>query len=263
MMLVKLRMGPKRDEDSLRPLTEKEIQRKLYGAYREESESGPSDEIESILEDPLRKEKPTSSRLKKKVVFSFPWQKLVSPFSEAVGASAKFSKNLWVKAGTGWGVSLLVVALLFLGIHTLNLYRAKAMTNSKSPVVRPGDFRVKAPEAPLSVPGQEEKTLGVGTEAPSPPVVVRQPPPPLSLPKPYVIQIITYASQADAERLVEKMKGDNLPAFAERAGRANGKTFYPVFLGRFETFREAQAKLKEFRTKPIAEDFQDSFIRSL
>ena len=96
---------------------------------------------------------------------------------------------------------------------------------------------------------------------PAPPPPVAKPTPPSS--KSYVIQVCTYTSPMDAEQLAEKMREADLPAFVEPMGRASGKTFYPVFLGRFETFQEAQARLKEFRGKPASKDFQDSFIRTL
>ena len=145
-----------------------------------------------------------------------------------------------------------MVALLFLGIHVLNGYREKAMKASK-------------PKMPLETSSLREEvpSLVAPVSPASPPVAVEPPPPPPTPRRSYVIQVCTYASRTDAERLAEKMKAATLPAFVEPLGRANGKTFYPVFLGRFETFQEAQAKLKEFRGKPVSRDFQDSFIRTL
>ena len=55
MTLTKLRLGRKKDEGSLKPLTEREIQKKLYGAYREENENSFKNDIPSILGKPRRK----------------------------------------------------------------------------------------------------------------------------------------------------------------------------------------------------------------
>lgn len=234
----------KRSESSLRPLTEKEIQEKLYGAYREEEESGVKEGMKSVLAPPPRR--------KEKIYFSFPRRKVLSILSKGLKGLLKFSRNLLSKWAKGWGLSLLGVALLFLGIHVLNQYRAQAMKAPRSVAIR----AVSPPRAPrvspLEAPTKEEIPPPEKKPAPLPPS-----------PKPYVIQVCTYANQTDAEGLAAKMKAAELPAFVEPMGRAGGKTFYPVFLGRFETFQEAQARLKEFRGKPVSRDFQDSFIRTL
>lgn len=252
MTLMKLRIGRKRDEASLRPLTEKEIQKRLYGAYQEEG--GLKEEIESILAEPRRKEKGFVFSPEKKASFRRAWQKGVSSFAKAFAGFAKFSAKFLQKTASGWGAGILIVALLFLGIHVLNGYRVKAMKASRpqkqQPPAQTRFVEAGSGEVPASV-------------APLPTVQAPPPPPPPSPRKPYVIQVCTYANQTDAEGLAEKMRAANLPAFVEPMGRTNGKTFYPVFLGRFETFREAQAKLKEFRGRPVSGDFQDSFIRTL
>ena len=274
MTVMRLRIGRKKNEGSLRPLTEKEIQKKLYGAFQEENEGSLKDEIESILaEPPRRKEKKVVFGPPKKISFSFPsfpWKKVFSILWKGLGALLKFSRSLLAKTATGWGLGLLIVALLFLAIHVLNVYRAKAMKAPRPAAVRSEPLPRRRPSHPVverrEVPSEASEEAPVKKETPivaepAPPPPVRPAPP--SSDKPYVIQVCTYASQMDAERLTEKMKAAGLPAFSKSMGRANGKIFYPVFLGRFETFPEAQARLKEFRQKQVSKDFQDSFIRTL
>lgn len=252
--MMKVRLGRSKEGVSLRPLTEKEIQQRLYGKYAQ-GESGLKERMEEAeFLNPSRKEKtfildpevkiPSVSL--SKVWSSIPWREVSSLLLKGFQALGAFLGTFFQKAATGWGVSILVVVSLFLAIHALNSYRATAMKISR-PVPRVEALPEVA--APFPVP------------AVKPPVPNNVPPTPVE--KPYVVQVCSYDRPSDAERLVEEMVGANLPAFAQPLRRTSGKVFYPVFLGRFETPQEAQSALREFLKKPIAKDFSDSFVRSL
>ena len=284
MTLMKVRLGRRRDRENLRPLTEKEIQKKLYGGYVEAPLPPESSEPLRVEFPPAFKKGKTRPALPskiKKIRISIPWGKIVSAF--AVGFKATFSATriLVSRIATGWGLGILVAALLFVGIHSLNNYRTAAMKAAKprrpEMVQRVFKRKVRTPEkfpSPLQPATPEAKQPAKREEKVSSPVlpspaavnVVKEPPialPPPETGKPYVIQVCTYANENDANKLVNQMKQAGLPAFAQSLARTNGKTFYLVFLGRFETFREAQVKLKAFRSEPLARDFPDSFVREL
>lgn len=86
---------------------------------------------------------------------------------------------------------------------------------------------------------------------------------PAASPKPFSIQIATYAREEDAQALAERLKGEGLASFVRSFRRTNGKTFYSAYAGRYASFREAQAKLKELKSLPASKEFPDSFIRTL
>ena len=283
--MIKVPLPRRKTADSLRPLTEKEIQMKLYGNYQEAAAPKETPESRVQLLTPVLKKKKTPSlpfdfNSIKKVILSFPWQKVLSFFTNALGALFDFLKNLLgiliSKVSSGWGAGVLVVGVLFLAIQGLNSYRAKAMktappklqVSSRHPEKhRPG----RLPKTPATEQRVErtqkaeplEETEKIFPPAVLPPAVLEPPPAAPEKSKPYVIQVCTYARQEDAENLVQEMKGNRFPAFFKPFERANGKIFYYVFLGGFENFHEAQGKLEEFKKKPVAKDFADSFVRIL
>ena len=268
---MKVRLGKRRERESLRPLTEKEIQKKLYGGYIEAPL--PPESSEPLRVEPSApkkgKTRPTLPIKIKKIRISIPWGKIASAFAVAFKATFSATRILVSRIATGWGLGILVAAVLFVGIHSLNNYRTAAMKAAKprrpEMIQRVFKRKVRAPET-KQPPTREEK---VSSPVPSPAAaenVVKEPP--VAPPSPetgklYVIQVCTYANENDANKLVNQMKQAGLPAFAHSLARTNGKTFYLVFLGRFETFREAQVKLKAFRSEPLARDFPDSFVREL
>jgi len=281
----------KKGEENLRPLTEKEIREKLYGAYFETGSATKEEEVEEFLASPVvgRPRQVTAAPpIKKKVPslpkvsFSIPWKDIFSKTFRFLRGAGSFLKFVLSRMTTGWALSVVVVGVLFAAIHTLNVYRASAMRNPKPRAITEVPKKIKARKAtPLSplvpneaVPSSLKTEVGmpslptIPAAAPKEPAVVTTPPakkvmPPPALPKPYVIQVCTYSQEEDAERLVREMSDARLPAFYKPLQRANGRTFYPVFLGRYENFQEAQAKLEEFREKPVAKSFPDSFVRTL
>lgn len=271
---MNLDFGNKKEEKWLKPLSEKEIQAKLYGNYQEgrvqeKSEPEWSERAEpspAPKKTPTLVERPKLPRLNLPRV-NFPWQKIASILFEVAqtvgGGLLRAGKAVFSRLLTGWGVSFLVVVFLFLGINALNSYRTHAMKTSKGRKISPQSVVVPAGpldrnHKPLSRPAEPVKAA-----APiSPPAakLVNE----AGIKKPYVIQVATYAQPQDAERLTRQMTEANLSAFHQTlTGRNNGKTFYAVFLGRFETFSEAQAEQKKFTQTSFSKDFPDSFIRSL
>lgn len=274
--MIKTRPTRRKEEDSLRPLTEREIQQKLYGSYNQ-GQSALNEEDEDLGDLARRVEKASLTSKKRKisvslpkVSFKLPWRDLLNDAFKGFRKVFSFFRIFVVKLSTGWGVGLLVVACLLLGIHALNAYRATTMKNPKP------RMRAESSRRATSKPTQPAKKMPATFVAPEPVLKPVEEPagpaafPPVAKPlplvaedKPYVIQVCTYTKEEDAQKLVERMKTSGLPAFEEPLRRANGKTFYPVFLGRFKTFREAQAGLEKFREKPMADEFSDSFVRSL
>lgn len=259
-------LGKKKDDEGLRPLTEREIQQKLYGGLRRE-------------EAPVAEEPPVTIRIKvasvkgkaavrapqrklswtpPKIKFRFPWRESLTFSGKALRSGWELGRGTFRRVASGWGLGVLIVAALLLGIHTLNAYRAAAMKNSKFSFAPPVKLTRKAERVTRLQPALSLPPAGVAIEVP-PPAEVPAPP----VEKGFVIQVCTYSREEDATRLVGVMEKENLPAFLKPLRRANGKTFYPVFLGRFLSFREAQEKLKEFRQKSVSRDFTDSFVRAL
>ncbi len=294
--MIKVRFGKRKRDEMLRPLSEKEIQEKLYGAFHVEEDSrdeGNSRGFQALLEErPVKvAERPSGAIIappkREKASFRSFWSKLSPILSKIfkfvwnvlkafLTALWNFGKVLFKKLTTRWGASILAVTLLFVAIQSLNAYRAGAMKAAPKT-----SFGIAAPRKTVSTPAlssgtssskqtslnSQETVLRPVSESTGPEVgsaVGRNEPPTIpSFLKPYVIQICSYAREEDADRLTRQMTDSRWPAFYQQVDRASGKAFYLVFLGRFETFREAQSKLDEFRKDPIAKDFADSFVRSL
>lgn len=269
--MIKVHLGRKKSEEGLRPLSEKEIQHRLYGAYQQ-GEPPLKERIEAEFLDPLRKEKPFSfpGGSTSKASPSGSWKNGAKTFGRGILGTGGFLRSAVGRVGgkgVRWLILVVAAAILFLGVYALNLYRTEAMKNAKPPVSPPQRVRplritavkLSPAESPKEVAQQE---LPVVPEAPAPERVET---PALALPeeKPYVVQICTYAREGDARELVGRMVEAGLSAFVKPLKRGNGKTFYPVFLGRYRTQQEAQQKLQEFRRQPMARDFPDIFVRSL
>lgn len=82
----------------------------------------------------------------------------------------------------------------------------------------------------------------------------------------YSVQICTYRSESDAQKLVGRLKESNLSAFYQEVpGRQDGgnSKFFLVLLGKEPSYSDAQARLSEFKQLPISKEFSDSYIRRL
>lgn len=251
---MRIHLGKKREEDSLRPLTEKEIQERLYGRYQ--NAGGVKEKFDIEFPPPGRKERPLLFGPQLPSPLSLPWRQWLLSGQRGGEAVWNGLKSLLDRTSRGVGMGLLVLGTLFVAVHALNTYRGKAIQEQKT---RP---RGESPESPLKRPSEEVPSLPAKT-------VIAPPPPPVEntvAPGPergYAVQICTYAREEDAGRLVRAIQEAQFPAFVQPMERANGKTFYPVFIGRFQTYQEAQKKLQEFRSKPISNDFPDSFVRAI
>ncbi|MBI2167059.1 MAG: SPOR domain-containing protein [Candidatus Omnitrophica bacterium] len=265
--MLKVRLGVKRGPDSLRPLTEKEIQQKLYGSYQEEP--ALKEKINTEFLDPLRKESSLGPETKSKNNQSarFPWKEAGSAFVTLAQSVWGILKRITGRKTMGWVALGTVAASLFLSVNALNLYRTEAMKNPKPPsrvvtpreestLLRPSPKRAERPSAlPIeSAPAQGQEV----PERVSEPAPVAPP-----AEKVFVVQVATYARETDGERVVKQMIEAGLPAFGKPLRRTSGKTFHLVFLGPFKTFEDAQAELKKFRALPASQNFPDSFVRSL
>lgn len=163
-----------------------------------------------------------------------------------------------------WGVAVLVVILLFLGVNALNSQREQAMRarykmSGKPVVTEAPAVVVTAPVAEREViitpaPVRAEKALvskAAGTAATA-----------ASAGGPYVIQVVTYPSRQDAEQIVTALKRTGLRAFVQENSRPSGRIFYLVLIGGFRTAADAQAQLLKFRALEAARPFQDAFVRT-
>jgi len=266
--MIKVRFGRGKENASLHPLSEKEIQKKLYGAFtgsiKTTSEETPAAEPRWARETP-----PPKERVAIKKPSSFPWKKVglaLVEIAEAVGGTIK---RLLPKLSTKWSIGAGIVIALFLGIHTLNIYRATAMKNPKLVAVPPraseapagpNETRPETEAGPSSAPVLSRASRRTRTLSQKSPLGIAHAPAPK---KPYVIQVATYAAPWDAQRLSDQMTQAGFQSFVQSATRSGGRTFYLVFLGRYGTSQEAEAQIKEFRNKSIAKDFPDSFVRVL
>ena len=174
-----------------------------------------------------------------------------------------------------------LVAALFSGVFRLNAQRKKAMMGELRPLVassvqpasKPASVigtnvssatsseamsptSVQEGETPAVVSNAQQSVVSVISEAdnaPSAAVAGR-----------YVIQVATYAVLDDASRLTQSFNQAGFSAFFKKQIRnSTGHSFYPVYLGRFETSAQAQKTLAKFRKSSVARPFQDSFIRTL
>lgn len=267
--MIKVRLGNKRGADCLRPLTEKEIQQKLYGDYQEEPVL--KEKINAEFLDPLRKDPSVrpEPKLKNNPGASLPWKTIgLSLVTLALGIWGVLKKIAHRKT-MGWVVLGVVAVSLFLAVNTLNLYRTQAMKNPKPPsqVLQPLE---KSPLRRVASRREEVPVLAPQAGAiPAPeakaPEIITGPASGTSVPaeKAFVVQVATYARQTDSERVVKQMIEAGLPSFGKPLRRTGGKVFQLVFLGPFKTFGDAQAQLKKFRALPVSQNFPDSFVRSL
>lgn len=278
--MIKIKAGIKREAAGLRPLSEKEIQKKLYGSYFEETaKAEPETPVSTPVGEVNRKarvgvKKPLPG-ISFKPVSNFPWRKILNVSLEAGEALGGTIKRALGRIPIRWGAGAAVVAALFFGTFALNLYRTRSMKSSQVPALRPASSLTAgsssagvALPSPLADPDSETAdppAVLLPKPRRAPDAIRRRAPEPSrpTVRKPYVIQVATYANARDAEALSARLVQAGLPAFTQPSSRSSGKTFHLVFLGRYETFQEAEARFKAFRRQAVSGDFQDSFIRVL
>lgn len=167
-----------------------------------------------------------------------------------------------------WGLGILVVVLLFLGVNALNSQREEAMRER---------YKLRGEGAPVEVSAKVAEQVALVSK----PVVEREvvitpaPVRPKQLPAtdksrapsaqtggPFVVQVVTYPTQQDADQVVAALNREGFRSFVKEDIRPTGRVFYLVLIGGFRTEAEAQAQLLKFRAKEIARPFQDAFIKS-
>ena len=166
---------------------------------------------------------------------------------------------------------------VLLAIHLLNARREGAMRTPAKSVTKPAetlvaikasetekrkkqlssdlDSPVRTPAAGMGESGEAESVKSA--ESSNNPVTLT------AKEAPYVIQIATFAFDADGERLKDKFQDQGLRSFVKTLKRADGKAYYSVFIGRFKTYSDAQAELANFKKKDLSRPFEDAFIRTL
>ncbi len=169
-----------------------------------------------------------------------------------------------------------LVAALFFGVFRLNAQRKKAMMGELRPAAL---SEVSVPKPAVVPPAVLPSAL---SEVPPAPNSAQNEGPETALPEldnsgntsmsvpsaavggRYVIQVATYAILDDANRVVQSFNQAGFTAFYKKQVRnSTGHSFYPIYLGRFETSAQAQKALTKFRKASVARPFQDSFIRTL
>lgn len=163
----------------------------------------------------------------------------------------------WMMAG---GLLFLIVT----GIQWLNTQREKAMKSPRKtvtaqvPAVLEENSDAEVQDAAVD---PELEAAGSTLSSLSPRVASDNGP--STEPKPYVIQVATYISLADAKKMSANLETEGFPSFVEGLSRQSGRLYHCVFLGRYKTYSQAESQLNEFKKKAVAKPFQDAFIRAL
>lgn len=179
-------------------------------------------------------------------------------------------------------IACVLVAALFVGVFRLNSQRKKAMlgelpkpvssaavsvsSQDASPISAPSvsTGEANATEASLKEESQEMilKALENSSAVSSTAEVIA--PVSEAVAGKYVIQVATYAASEDAARIMDSLKQAGFEAFFKKQIRnSTGHTFFTVYLGRYQSYSDAQEFLTKFRKASVARPFQDAFIRTL
>lgn len=171
------------------------------------------------------------------------------------------------KTFLSWAGIIIVLGLVFGGIHYLNVMRETAIKNPPKKIISaPVSVTTQASVPNVQETKSQSATTKQSKESPiSKPTEAQTPGTQLaSGDGRFVIQIATYLNQADADRVADKLEKESAsPAFSKELGRSGAKTYYGVFIGRFKDYKEAQQALAKFQKKASAKTFTDAFIRTL
>lgn len=184
----------------------------------------------------------------------------------------------------------ILVFVLFLGVFKLNAQRKRAMlgevsaaaplqvavtpvvtkhkvamphiaSHARTTVVPEGELQTQKEESQEKILKKLEKEQGLENFRAETPLSKPTVP---NLEGRFVIQVATYGTVEDAGRVVQSLAKAGFKSFYKKQIRnSTGHAFYPVYLGRFESFVSAQQTLTKFRKASIARPFQDSFVRAL
>lgn len=79
----------------------------------------------------------------------------------------------------------------------------------------------------------------------------------------YAVQICVYEKEDEAKRLVNNLKAKKYPAYFTTRVSSKGKTYYNICLGKFPTEKSASSFLNKIKGKKEFEEFKDSFVKKL
>ncbi len=273
----------KEKDEPLKVLKEREIQEKLYGRFRKpypETVSGdansgmPENQTATITAQPkpaisIEPPKPKEASQSRPSINST-YQTKTSAASESYRQAAipRSSRSLRI-LNIPVMIKLLGFVVLSIVVFFAAWWFAIQFHRSKSPVneqpVREGvsTLVAPAPQAYSGKPSSSETASRVDqiekVEPASGSPSANEPALPSNF---YSIQICTYYSESDANKLIEEMKALNIPAFHRTSGiRGSDSKLHMVMLGKDATFQEAQKRLEQFQKTEISKKFLDAYVR--
>lgn len=283
----------KRKEESLRPLTEKEIQEKLYGRYSEkasvdETEDGREGTDKSVQdlfvpphevknEQPVLQTGEVSRISDSRQVSSDVWKAIQAKASSL--SSLRFPRWTWpplpVMKKPRWvekleripisyvAAAFLVLVLLFVGVRAVaqGVFRFWPRAGDRSfPFGLDWSGESLKSEA-VPTPIASSRKLSERRELSGPSVKTE------GLTQAsrrfYTIQVAVYDAASYAEKLVARFLAKKVDAFYRPVRTSRGKVRYQVFIGRFDQYGQAQSELSRYRKLNLLAEFGDSFVRPL
>ena len=79
----------------------------------------------------------------------------------------------------------------------------------------------------------------------------------------YAVQICVYERESEAKQLVNSLKAKKYPAYFTTRISPKGKTYYNICVGKFPTEKTASSFLDKIKGKKEFEEFNDSFVKRL
>ena len=79
----------------------------------------------------------------------------------------------------------------------------------------------------------------------------------------YAVQICVYERESEAKQLVSNLKAKKYPAYFTTRVSSKGKTYYNICVGKFPTQKAASSFLDKIKGKKEFEEFNDSFVKRL
>lgn len=179
-----------------------------------------------------------------------------------------------VRSGLAWGSGVVALVLLLAAIQGLNSKREIAMktavpkapkkVSAKAEVRKSIPVSLESGTARVVAPLVADRNDSPLTPAAEKAVPINKPETAATASKGrFVIQVATYVIRDDAERLLKDIQKIEAKAFVKGLSRSSGKTYYSVFLGRFESFKDGQQALAAFKKTDLSKSFKDAFIRTL
>ena len=79
----------------------------------------------------------------------------------------------------------------------------------------------------------------------------------------YAVQVCVYEKESEAKQLVNTLKTKKYPAYFTTRVSSTGKTYYNICVGKFPTEKTASSFLDKIKGKKEFEEFKDSFVKKL